>query len=189
MSTGVDQFEVQPDPVSPTSSIAHRLADLLRSLDSYDLLSNGVRADIGAIVATNPESVAELDDDHVRALWFGVVNVMRERRLEPVLALHGLPHPRYPVGTVERTDAGPPAVVMWDAPQTSASPPGGWRVLGRDVGFPIGIPSCELTCNADWIEYYARKGFHVLTYRTVRSKATPGSAYDWVFLRDRDVIT
>lgn len=57
-----------------------------------------------------------------------------------------------------------------------------WRLLGHDVGFPVGIPSCELTRDADWIEHYARKGFHVLTYRTVRNKETLGSAYDWVFL-------
>ncbi|MGI8685638.1 MAG: hypothetical protein ACR2MO_11240 [Acidimicrobiales bacterium] len=188
MSTGVEHLGAEADPVEGPApkSVANRLADLLKSLDWYDKLSNGVGDEVRRIVPWAPERVAELDDDEVRNVWFDVVNVLRSRRLEPVLALHGLPHPRYPMGTDDRAHTAPPPVVVWDSPRMPEPAPGGWSVLGFDVGFPIGIPSCELTCNADWIEYYALKGFHVLTYRTVRSRATPGSPYDWVFLAGID---
>ena len=176
-------------------TIADRLATLLRSLKGYDQLSNGVRSEIVEIIpgdAVNDELdddavaaiVKDLDDDAIAATWFKVVNILRGRRLEPVLSLHGLPYPRYPVGSETPSI---PAVRMWDPPRMPESSPGGWSVLGFDVGFPVGIPSCELTCNADWIEYYARKGFHVLTYRTVRNTPPePSRKYDWVFLADID---
>lgn len=168
---------------SAPRTIADRLATLLRSLRGYDLLSNGVCDEVTGIVPGGAESIRHLDDDAIAAVWFDVVGILRRRRLEPVLSLHGLPYPRYPVGDdVQTSDT--PLVTMWDAPRPPEASRGGWTVLGFDVGFPVGIPSCELTANADWIEYYARKGFHVLTYRTVRNKPKPGSPYDWVFLAD-----
>lgn len=166
--------------------IALRLTDLLKSLDRYDLLSNGVRDAVNSIVPGGAERIRELDDDALAELVFEVVKTFRHRRLEPVLSLHELPHPRYPLGGEGTSSMGPPPVAMWDPPRGPAPAVGAWKVLGFDVGFPVGIPSCELTCNADWIEYYARKGFNVLTYRTVRNKATAGSPYDWVFLAGID---
>lgn len=162
------------------NSVADRLADLLRSLDGYDALSPGVGEEIRNILSGGIASISELGPDAVAGALFEVVKALRSRRLEPVLSLHNLPHPRYPVGVGDAAPAvGPP---LWEAPVGLHSPGGGWTVLGFDVGFPIGIPSCELTRNADWIEYYARKGFCVLTYRTVRNVPTAGSPYDWVFL-------
>ncbi|HVF13360.1 MAG TPA: hypothetical protein VM942_02105 [Acidimicrobiales bacterium] len=169
-----------------STSIASRLVDLLKSLDTYERLSNGVRHEIYAILPDGAAGLAQLDDDAIARVLFDVVNVFRWRRLEPVLSLHELPHPRYPLGEQAPPEAGAPAVAMWDPPRGVESAVGGWKVLGFDVGFPIGIPSCELTCNADWIEYYARKGFHVLTYRTVRNIPTARTPYDWVFLADVD---
>lgn len=166
-------------------SMMERLEDLFRSLEGYDLLSTGVLEEITAIVPGGIQGVSQLDDESVAGVLFEVVNKLRWRRLEPVLALHELPHPRYPVGETS-TSFEPPHVAMWDPPRGLEPALAGWQVLGFDVGFPIGIPSCELTCNADWIEFYARKGFHVLTYRTVRNTPTAGSPYDWVFLADVD---
>lgn len=167
-----------------SASIADRLVDLVKAVDRYDLLSNGLRDAVRAILPGGADDVRGLRPDQVAGVLFDIVNVFRWRRLEPLLALHDLPHPRYPIGEKAPSDA-PPPVAMWDPPPRGPEPTqGGWTVLGYDVGFPIGIPSCELTCNADWIEYYARKGFHVLTYRTVRNRPTDGSPYDWVFLSD-----
>jgi dihydropyrimidine dehydrogenase (NAD+) subunit PreA len=162
-------------------TIADRLGALVRSLESYDLLSNGVRDEILAILPGDEAAIAALDDDRISETWHRVVNVFRRRRLEPVLILHGLPYPRYPVGT-DRQAAPVPPVAMWDPPRLAGVASGGWQVLGREIGFPIGIPSCDLTATADWIEYYARKGFHVLTYRTVRSVPRLSAEQDWVFL-------
>jgi dihydroorotate dehydrogenase len=55
------------------------------------------------------------------------------------------------------------------------------------VGFPIGVPASVLTATAEWIDYYARRGFNVLTYKTVRSAAYPAhSPPNWLFLTDLD---
>lgn len=170
--------------VLDSTTVAKRLGHLLKSLDRYELLSNGVRDEVNAIVPGGPDAVEHLSSDAVADALFNVVNVFRRRRLEPVLSLHELPHPRYPLGEQASDSDEPPPVAMWDPPPVVGPVVGGWKVLGHDVGFPIGIPSCELTCNADWIEYYASKGFHVLTYRTVRNRPTAGSPYDWVFLAD-----
>lgn len=176
-----------------TDTIADRLATLMRSLEGYDLASNGVRDEIVEVIPgveghhekLDSDAIANivehLDADEVAAVWYDVVRVLRRRRLDAVLSLHGVPYPHYPVG--DDTPTTPP-VVIWDPPRLSAPSPGGWSVLGFDVGFPVGIPSCELTCNADWLEYYARKGFHVLTYRTVRNRPTERGYHDWVFLAD-----
>lgn len=168
-----------------STSMTNRLEDLFRSLEGYDLLSTGVLEEINAIVPGGARGIAQLDENAVAGVLFEIVNKLRWRRMEPVLALHELPHPRYPVGE-QSMSTDPPPVAMWDPPRALEPLRSGWKVLGFDVGFPIGIPSCELTCNADWIEFYARKGFHVLTYRTVRNVPTAGSPYDWVFLADVD---
>jgi dihydroorotate dehydrogenase len=57
-----------------------------------------------------------------------------------------------------------------------------WRVLGRDVGFPIGVPACVLNGGEEWVRFHARNGFSVLTYKTVRSRAhEPNTQPNWTF--------
>jgi len=48
--------------------------------------------------------------------------------------------------------------------------PGEWLFLGIPVNSPLGIPAGPLL-NSRWILYYARLGFDVLVYKTVRSCA------------------
>ncbi len=164
--------------------MADRLFDLYRSLPRHKLQSEGVEEELAALLPGGPETLAGMEEGRLAQVVFDVVNALRWRQLEPVLKLHDIPHPQYPIGLIEPRDK-PPAVPVWQQPRVEPSLRR-WRLLGRDVGFPIGIPSCELTRDADWIEHYARKGFHVLTYRTVRNEETPGSAYDWVFLAGFD---
>ncbi|MSV30483.1 MAG: FAD-binding protein [Bryobacterales bacterium] len=47
--------------------------------------------------------------------------------------------------------------------------PGAWDFCGIPCRSPIGIPAGPLL-NSGWILYYARLGFDVLTYKTVRSR-------------------
>ncbi|MEP7361794.1 MAG: hypothetical protein ABI972_00945 [Acidobacteriota bacterium] len=47
--------------------------------------------------------------------------------------------------------------------------PGDWQFLGIPVNSPLGIPAGPLL-NSRWILYYARLGFDVLVYKTVRSR-------------------
>ncbi len=62
----------------------------------------------------------------------------------------------------ERAPAPPPplAVPAW---------PGAWDFCGIPCRSPVGIPAGPLL-NSRWILYYARLGFDVLTYKTVRSR-------------------
>lgn len=53
--------------------------------------------------------------------------------------------------------------------------PGEWEFLGIPVNSPLGIPAGPLL-NSRWILYYARLGFDVLVYKTVRSIAR--ASYD-----------
>lgn len=47
--------------------------------------------------------------------------------------------------------------------------PGSWDYCGIPVASPLGMPAGPLL-NSDWILYYSRLGFDVLTYKTVRSR-------------------
>lgn len=176
------------DEVVAPRTVADGLGELWRSRDTYELLSNGVGHEIETIVsgAGGPALIASLGEEAIAGLWRRMVICFQERRLEPVLSLHALPFPRYPIdgSGVDPRDPGTdgPKVRMWDPPRLPHGSQGSWTVLGYDVGFPVGVPACELTSNADWIEYYARRGFNILTYRTVRNVQTAGSPYDWVLL-------
>jgi dihydroorotate dehydrogenase len=62
-----------------------------------------------------------------------------------------------------------------------------WRLLGRSIGYPIGVPASVLTANRLWVRYFARQGFNVLTFKTVRSRQRPVMPFpNWVYLDDFD---
>ncbi len=58
----------------------------------------------------------------------------------------------------------------WDGEVPGAS--GNWEFCGLKVNSPLGMPAGPLL-NSDWILHYARLGFDVLTYKTVRSTSRP----------------
>lgn len=59
------------------------------------------------------------------------------------------------------------------------------KIAGFPVDFPLGLPASVLASNAKWIEFYARRGFDILTYKTVRSCPRPVHPWpNWVFLKD-----
>ena len=63
-------------------------------------------------------------------------------------------------------------------------------IAGYPVDFPLGLPASILTANATWIEFYARRGFDILTYKTVRTRYEKGHNFPyWVFLEDPQAIT
>lgn len=58
-----------------------------------------------------------------------------------------------------------------DLPRARRVPQGlGGELFGRRLGSPIGVPAGPLL-NSKWVEGYARLGFDVLTYSTVRSRS------------------
>ncbi len=68
----------------------------------------------------------------------------------------------------------------WNYTNSPASPwagevppvPGSWDFCGIPVNSPLGMPAGPLL-NSAWILHYARLGFDVLTYKTVRSISRP----------------
>ena len=97
-----------------------------------------------------------------------------------VLAAHGVRTPSYDVLRSYRENLATPV-----GPRLPDRPRAGdrrWRVLGRDVGFPIGVPACVLVGGEAWVRYHAGNGFGVLTYKTVRSRAhEPNAQPNWTF--------
>jgi dihydroorotate dehydrogenase len=60
-----------------------------------------------------------------------------------------------------------------------------WRVLGFDLGLPIGLPASVLTLNSKYVQFYASSGFNIITYKTVRARAhAPHEPPHWLFLED-----
>lgn len=45
-----------------------------------------------------------------------------------------------------------------------------WTLFGQSIGFPIGLSASVLSANQSWVKYYARNGFNVITFKTVRSR-------------------
>ena len=97
-----------------------------------------------------------------------------------VLAAHGVPTPAYDVLGSYRDNLTTPV-----GPRLAERPVAGgrrWRVLGREVGFPIGVPACVLNGGEEWVRHNAGNGYSVLTYKTVRSRAhEPNTQPNWVF--------
>ncbi|MGY1695961.1 dihydroorotate oxidase [Geodermatophilus sp. SYSU D00814] len=107
-----------------------------------------------------------------------------------VLAAHGVRTPSYDLLRSYRENLATPV-----GPRLPERPRAGdrrWRVLGRDVGFPIGVPACVLAGGEEWVRFHARNGFSVLTYKTVRSRAhEPNARPNWTFAPrppDGDVV-
>lgn len=60
----------------------------------------------------------------------------------------------------------------------------GHRLLGRPIGYPIGVPASPLTSNASRIALLASQGLNVLTYKTVRSEERPAFPEpNWFFTK------
>ncbi|MBW3546814.1 MAG: dihydroorotate oxidase [Actinobacteria bacterium] len=102
---------------------------------------------------------------------------------ERLLASYYLQFPAYSIikdyFQNSRSPLGP--LVFFERPR---APDRRWVVLGRQVGFPIGVPASVLTANSWWIWYFSRNGFNVLTYKTVRSRQYEGNVElpHWVFV-------
>jgi len=108
-----------------------------------------------------------------------VVGICVQAQLFHLLTSHGVAHPTY--NYLRPYDY---SILPWDSPDGGRySDASAWTVLGFDVGFPIGIPASVLTANADWIHFYASRGFNVLTFKTARTeKRVPHPPPNWLFV-------
>ncbi|MGY2063952.1 dihydroorotate oxidase [Blastococcus sp. SYSU DS0619] len=101
-----------------------------------------------------------------------------------LLSAHGLPTPAYDVLGSFRENLARPL-----GPRAAERPSAGgrrWRLLGRTVGFPIGVPACVLNGSEAWVRHNVANGWNVLTYKTVRGRAHPPNEQpNWTFAPHR----
>ena len=97
-----------------------------------------------------------------------------------LLAAHGVPSPMYDVLGSFRENLARPL-----GPRLPERPTAGdrrWPLLGRSVGFPIGVPACVLNGSEAWVRHNVANGWNVLTYKTVRGRVHPPNEQpNWTF--------
>ncbi|MGY2128169.1 dihydroorotate oxidase [Blastococcus sp. SYSU DS0617] len=97
-----------------------------------------------------------------------------------LLAVHGVLSPMYDVLGGFRDNLARPL-----GPRLTERPTAGsrrWSLLGRRIGFPIGVPACVLNGSEAWVRHNVANGWNVLTYKTVRGRAHPANEQpNWVF--------
>jgi dihydroorotate dehydrogenase len=95
------------------------------------------------------------------------------------LVQSGVPHSYDYSKGFDDNAASPPS----PSDRPTRTPSASWRLLGQQVGYPIGVAASALTANSRWIQYFAAQGFNVLTYKTVRSTSWQAHpAPNWIFL-------
>lgn len=110
-----------------------------------------------------------------------LVEVLYFAGYQQLLAKHSLLYPSYDILSEYFVNANLPSGPL--TPRRPIAHGRRWSFLGREIGLPIGVPASVLTSNARWVHYFARNGFNVLTYKTVRSRPrNPNVPPNWVFL-------
>jgi dihydroorotate dehydrogenase (NAD+) catalytic subunit len=75
---------------------------------------------------------------------------------------------------------------VWPGPMPAVPDTPSKRFLGQEVASRLGI-SAGLLLNSAWIDFYARCGYDILTYKTVRSRHRACYAKpNWLFIDDAD---
>jgi len=104
-----------------------------------------------------------------------------------VLPAHGILPVSYNIGAPFDITAAP--LAFEQKPPTVSLRKQETTIAGYRVDFPLGLPASILASNAKWIEFYARRGFDILTYKTVRTRYRREHFWpNWVFLEDAPEI-
>lgn len=173
----------RPTPPPPVDE--DRLDALVVNLARHGLDEHN--SDLRAKITTlldRADQVANFDADERRALALAIRRLCYLGNLPEVLALSGVPSVYNFAEDYLKNRPAP-----WDRiPDRDGVTRGRrWSLMGFEVGYPVGIPASVLTANAKWIDYYARNGFNVITYKTVRSRHKDALVFpNWVYLRDLD---
>ncbi len=159
------------------------LAALLHGLsEAREALHRREPSEIGRLADTLLSGQAHLDDLRGAAresYRVAIESFCKDNGLDDILLAAGVVHPY----NYRRSFGQDPPSVDLDDDHVVPSHPR--PLLGREVGFPIGVPASVLTANAKWVEYFAHHGFNVLTFKTVRSREwAPNEFPNWVFLED-----
>lgn len=157
-------------------SLTHRLCSRVDALPADRPGERRVREELLKLLPAAP-SLRDLGQAEQESLRVELERFCFVNDWDEILRNSDITHPyRFRQGFPQQPPTPFPDAPLVDFPRS-------WSLLGREIGFPIGVPASVLTSTSKWIEYFARHGFNVFTYKTVRSARTP--AYDfpnWVFL-------
>lgn len=157
---------------------AEVLAQVSKRFGNADLQEQATRL---AQAALDRGKGSELPADEAVVLLDRLTQVCFLGGWQRVLTKYGLEFPTYNFVEDYATNAAQP----WVQPPAIRPSAGTrrWSVLGHSIGFPLGVPASPLTANSHWIDFLARQGFNLLTYKTVRSAAhEPHPAPNWMFV-------
>lgn len=136
------------------------------------------------LVRTASAGIEKLAEHELRSFADDVVELFYFAGRQRDAAEVGL---RFPIYDVKRSyDYN--AALPWQgtAARRPEAPSARWSLLGRQIGFPIGVPASALTGSASQIVALAQSGYNVLTFKTVRSSAKSASEQpNWVVLPDQ----
>lgn len=163
--------------------LSQRVASLRQlceqTLEHPDVLRPDLRPEAVAIASLEfPRTEVELEDrlSELTRCYF----LSGEQRL---LIRLGLPFLTYNPAFALSANAAEPW--MPTLPERPVVPDRTYKLLGKEIGFPFGVPASVLTINAKYVAYYAANGFNVITYKTVRTRfKNPLKEPLWLFLRD-----
>lgn len=168
---------MNPASQSDLDTLRSLLRHLAEARDAITAPEAGRRVDILLSGAANLDELRDAERQDYRV---AVQAFCHRNNLQSVLRDSGVEHAynyrdRYP----QEPQAGSASQVLPTVP---------WRtLLGRPVGFPLGVPASVLTADSHWVRFFASRGFNVLTFKTVRSREwNPNPFPNWVFLEDAD---
>ena len=163
--------------LAQSAAVSEIVAEMARQISSERLTK-----ELGASEADLRSWQTPKHEYSAQEFW-RVVLVAYKYGFFDLLSTRGLPSPSYeiknqynlqisPVGF----EAEPPLTPLIYRPTD---------IAGYRVDFPLGLPASVLATNAKWIEFYARRGFDILTYKTVRTEYRDAHPWpNWVFLKD-----
>jgi dihydroorotate dehydrogenase len=170
------------DDMQPLENVVRALRRSLRLNQLRDPLGIGVTREAREWVRKVDEDGLPQDPAAREQLRNELTRLCTQGQVQLILATNGFPSPSYNIfQPFDENTYGPWGALL--LPFMFLTPPV-WTVLGRKVAYPIGVPASVLTATAAWIEFYARYGFNVLTYKTVRSRRHIAHlSPNWIFLK------
>lgn len=168
---------MNPASSSADDTLRRLLGHLAEVREAIESPETRRRADILLSGARNLDKLRDAERQDYRV---AVQAFCHRNDLQRVLIDSGVAHAyNYREEYPQEPQNGSGAEVVQAVPQRT--------LLGRPVGFPLGVPASVLTADSRWVRFFAARGFNVLTFKTVRSREwNPNPFPNWVFLEDAD---
>ena len=140
--------------------------------------------EIGALIGaeTLVKKAAERPNDTIldKGIW-PLLKFALEHDLWELLPANGIPPFTYEIDDKAKLDSRPFGVELHPTKVDLERRP--CKLGGYDIDFPLCLPASIISMNSSWLQFYAERGFSILTYKTVRSKYRAAHQHpSWVFI-------